>query len=151
MLLRAEGPLHRRSNVPDPARTVLLSGAVDWADLHLTSARGRALQLRTPGSGLHRLGSHELATMMAHLPTASAAHMLDSVSSEAAAGALSASHPAVGARLLHGVSGDTATSLVNSLPPDDAVSLLRHLRADAAENMLSTAPSDRCWARRWCL
>ncbi len=117
--------------------------AVDWADLHLTSPRSRALQLSTPGSGLHRLEAHELAAVMAQLPAASAAHVLHSISSDAAANALSVSHPAVGARLLHAVSSDTATSIVNLLPPDDAVSLLRHLQSDAAEEMLSTVPSER--------
>ncbi len=74
---------------------------VDWSDLHLTSARGHALQLAAPAAVVHRLAATELASVVAHLPTARAVEVLDAVPASAAAGALSASHPGVGARLLH--------------------------------------------------
>lgn len=117
--------------------------AVDWADLHLTSARGHALQLSTPGSGVHRLAAAELASVVAHLPTVKAAQVLDAVSPAAAASALSASHPRVGARLLHAVSRGTASSVVARMPVDDATAVLRGLPADAVEAMLGNVMSER--------
>ncbi len=117
--------------------------AVDWTDLHLTSARGHALQLSTPGAGVHRLAAPELAAVVAHLPTASAAQVLDAVSPGAAAAALRVSHPRVGARLLHAVSAARASSLVERLPSDDAAALLRSMGGPAAEGMLSGVVSER--------
>lgn len=117
--------------------------AVDWADLHLTSARGHALQLSTPGTGVHRLAAAELAAVVAHLPTVKAAQVLDAVSPAAAAGALSASHPRVGARLLHAVSRRTASSVMAQMPVDDAAAVLRGLPSDALEAMLGNVVSDR--------
>lgn len=116
---------------------------VDWADLHLTSARGHALQLSTPGSGVHRLATPELAALVAHLPTVRAAQILDAVSPSAAAAALSASHPRVGAQLLHAVSRDTASSVVARMPTDDAAAVLRGLDADAVRELLDGVRSER--------
>lgn len=117
--------------------------AVDWADLHLTSARGHALQLSTPGGSVHRLAAPELAAVVAHLPTASAAQVLDAVSPGAAAAALRVSHPHVGARLLRAVSKARASSVVERLPTDDAAALLRGMSGPAAEQMLSGVVSER--------
>jgi CBS domain-containing protein len=116
---------------------------VDWADLHLTSARGHALQLATPDAAVHRLAAAELASVVAHLPTVKAAEVLDAVSPVAAASALSASHPKVGARLLHAVSGETATSVVAHMPVDDAAAVLRGLPSEAVEGLLENVVSER--------
>lgn len=117
--------------------------AVDWADLHLTSARGHALQLATPGTGVHRLAAAELASVVSHLPTGKAAQVLDAVEPAAAAGALSASHPTVGARLLHAVSKGTASSVVAQMPVDDAAAVLRGLPVEAVEGLLGGVVSER--------
>ena len=120
-----------------------LDQAVDWADLHLTSTRGHALQLLTADAAVHRLAAAELASVVAHLPTAKAAEVLAAVSPVAAAGALSASHPRVGARLLHAVSGKTASTVVARMPVDDAAAVLRGLPPDAVERLLENVVSER--------
>lgn len=122
--------------------------AVDWADLHLTSARGHALQLAIPDTAVHRLEAAELASVVAHLRTARAAEVLNAVSPAAAAGALSASHPHAGARLLHAVSRRTASSLVARMPVDDAAAVLRRLPADAVEGLLGNVVSERATTLR---
>jgi len=116
---------------------------VDWADLHLTSARGHALQLATPGTGVHRLDGAALAAVVAHLSTAKAAAVLDAVASDVAASALSASHPGVAGRLLKAVSSTTASSLVGRMPVDDATSVLRGLSTEAVDALLVGLHSDR--------
>lgn len=117
--------------------------AVDWADLHLTSDRGHSLQLDSEGSGLHRLEGVELAGLVAHLPTRKAAAVLDVVSPERAAHALSASHPRVGARLLRAVSTRRAASVVERMPVDDATAVLRGVHADELESLLAGVPTER--------
>jgi sporulation protein YlmC with PRC-barrel domain len=116
---------------------------VDWDDLHLTSARGHALQLAHTGSAVHRLEPAELAAVVAHLPTPRAAEVLDAVSTTAAAGALSAAHPSIGARLLHAVPRRRASSLVSTMPIDDAAAVLRGLPPDALEEVLGPVPAAR--------
>ncbi len=111
--------------------------AVDWADLHLTSERGHSLQLDSEASGLHRLEGVELAALVAHLPTRKAAAVLDVVSPERAAHALSASHPRVGARLLRAVSKHRAASVVERMPVDDATAVLRGVQGDELESLLA--------------
>lgn len=122
--------------------------AVDWADLHLTSARGHALQLATTDAALHRLAAPELASVVAHLPTAKAVEVLAALSPAAAAAALSASHPRVGARLLHGVPSTTASTVVARMPIDDAAALLRGMSAQAVEGLLENVVSERAVALR---
>jgi sporulation protein YlmC with PRC-barrel domain len=117
--------------------------AVDWADLHLTSTRGHALQLATEGAAVHRLDGAELAALVAHLPIAKAAEVLDVVAIESAAHALSASHPRVGARLLRAVSRKRAAAIVERMPSDDAASLLRGVDPDDLEPVLSQVGTDR--------
>lgn len=117
--------------------------AVDWLDLHLTSARGHAMQLAIPGAAVHRLGGPELASVVAHLSTPRAAAVLDAVHPDMAASALSASHPRVGARLLDAVSRRTASSVVARMPIDDAAAVLRGLHADALAALLGDMESER--------
>jgi sporulation protein YlmC with PRC-barrel domain/flagellar motility protein MotE (MotC chaperone) len=117
--------------------------SIAWADLHLTSARGHALQLTTPGAAVHRLAGPELAAVVAHLPTDKGAQILAAVSPEHAAAALSAAHPRVSARLLHAVSRATASALVGRMPVDDATSALRSLPAADVELLLADVVSER--------
>lgn len=117
--------------------------AVDWADLHLTSKRGHALQIDSASTAVHRLGPAELASVVARLPTGQAAQVLDTVSPRKAAGALSASHPHVGGRLLSAVSSKTALSVVERMPIDDAASLLRGLSSGAVTSLLESVTSER--------
>lgn len=121
---------------------------VDWSDLHLTSARGHALQLAAPAAVVHRLAPTELASVVAHLPTARAVEVLDAVPASAAVGALSASHPGVGARLLHAASRKTASSMVASMPADDAAAVLRHLSPDTVDALLEGVVSERAMTLR---
>lgn len=110
--------------------------ALAWADLHLTSQHGHALQLTTPGAAVHRLAGPELAALVAHLPTSQGADILAAVSPDSAAAALSAAHPRVSARLLHAVAGGTASRLLGRMPVDDATSALRRMAEDDVDRLL---------------
>ncbi len=119
---------------------------VDWADLHLTSERGHALQLAGPSAtapALGRLPAAEVASAVSHLPPARAATVLDSVPVAVAARALGAAHPRVGARLLRAVAPDTAAEMMAHLAADDAVALLRGVPAEAVEPLLAGVHSER--------
>ncbi len=116
---------------------------VPWGDLHLTSARGHALQLSTSCGGVRRLVPTELAAVVAHLPTGQAAEVLDAVPVESAAHALSASRPSVGARLLHALSASKAGQLMEHMPVDDAATLLRVLGSERAEDLLGAVMTER--------
>lgn len=119
---------------------------VDWADLHLTSERGHALQLAGPSAtapALERLPAAEVASAVSHLPPARAAGVLDSVPVAVAARALGAAHPRVGARLLRAVAPATAAEVMAHLAADDAVALLRGVPADAVEPLLAGVHSER--------
>lgn len=117
--------------------------AVDWADVHLTSTRGHALSLATKMAGVHRLGPQELASLVAWLPTVTAARILGAVEPETAAGALSASHPHVGARLLAAVPDTTASSMVELMAADDVAAILRHLDDDEVAGLVARLGSER--------
>lgn len=105
--------------------------AVDWSDLHLTSARGHSIQLAGPSAALHRLDERELAHLIALLSTGLAADVLATVPPGRAAGALDASHPEVGARVALALSDAAATPVLEELPHETAHRLrgLRHDRA----------------------
>jgi sporulation protein YlmC with PRC-barrel domain len=61
---------------------------VDWRHVHLTSARGHALQLDAPGSRVRELAPAELAALVEGLPPGRAAPVLDAVGGRRAAHAL---------------------------------------------------------------
>jgi CBS domain-containing protein len=119
------------------------SRAILWEDLHLTSSRGHELQLTGTSAGVHRLGQSELASVVALLPTTQASEILAAVSPDAAAGALSGSHPRVSARLLHAVPHLTASAVLSRMPSDDAASALRGLPPNHLEKLLEGLESDR--------
>ena len=116
---------------------------VDWADLHLTSTRGHDLQLAVPGAGVHRRTPSELAAVVAHLTTASAAQVIHTVPPAVAAAALSASHPRVSARLLTALPRSATSSVVAHMPLDDAAAALRNLPDEALDAVLGDIGSER--------
>jgi sporulation protein YlmC with PRC-barrel domain len=52
---------------------------VDWADVHLASGPGHALQLASPAAAVHRLSARELAAVAAHLSAAREQQLLHRV------------------------------------------------------------------------
>jgi hypothetical protein len=55
------------------------SELIDWRELHLTSRRGHALQLRTTAARVHRLTAAELDAVVARLPAHRATELLEAV------------------------------------------------------------------------
>jgi Mg/Co/Ni transporter MgtE len=116
---------------------------VDWRDLHLTSPRGHAIQLATPGAGVRKLRPAELASLAAHLPAQRAAEVLRMVAPDTAAGAMSMSHPQLGVRLLHAFPENVAAAVVERMPTDDATTLLRALPPAERDRLLAEVPTER--------
>lgn len=105
--------------------------AVDWRDLHLTSARGHAIQLSGTSAAVHRLDERELAHLIALLSTGHAAEVIATVPPARAAAALDASHPEVGARVALALSDRTAAQVLEELP-HEARHRFHGLRRDRA-------------------
>jgi sporulation protein YlmC with PRC-barrel domain len=105
--------------------------AVDWRDLHLTSARGHAIQLSGTSAAVHRLDERELAHLIALLSTGHAAAVIATVPPDRAAAALDASHPEVGARVALALNDRTAAQVLEELPHETR-HRLRGLRRDRA-------------------
>lgn len=105
--------------------------AVDWRDLHLTSARGHAIQLQVPAAALHRLDAAGLAHLLALLPTAHAAEVVARVDPDRGAGAIEGSDLEVGTRIALALGEPTAGEVIGRLPGEQAGQLhrLRHERA----------------------
>ena len=103
--------------------------AVAWPDLHLTSARGHAIQLEVPAAALHRLDASGLAHLLALLSTAHAADVVGTVTPDRSAAALEQSHGEVGARIALALDEPTATRIIEHLPAEHAGHLHR-LRRD---------------------
>jgi hypothetical protein len=105
--------------------------AIDWSDLHLTSARGHDVQLAVPASALHRLDRVGLADLLARLPTEDAADVAAAVDPALAGAALASSHPEVGARVALALE-DTEAGPVLAAVPGEQGRHLRLLRRDRA-------------------
>jgi hypothetical protein len=105
--------------------------AVDWQDLHLTSARGHAIQLEVPAAALHRLDAAGLAHLLALLPTAHAADVVARVRPDRGADALEGSHEEVGTRIALALGEPAADEVIARMPEERARHLhrLRHDRA----------------------
>ncbi|MFN8052635.1 MAG: hypothetical protein U0Q22_14405 [Acidimicrobiales bacterium] len=73
--------------------------AVPWDALHLTSARGHAVQLATPKANLHRLGPEELAVVLAAISTSSGRDVLAAVEPDLAEAALGVAPSSLAERL----------------------------------------------------
>jgi sporulation protein YlmC with PRC-barrel domain len=93
---------------------------VAWADLHLTSERGHAVQLATPRSAVNHLDAGGLAALVSRLDTESAAQVLAAKGPRVAADVVSAAHPAVGERVLRAMPDADAAKIVTAMPVQHA-------------------------------
>lgn len=89
--------------------------AVDWGDLHLTSARAHTVQLTT--AAVHRLDASGLAELLARLSTDKALDVVRTAPAARSAAALHASHPELRHRLLHVLTPQEVRRLVEAAPP----------------------------------
>lgn len=71
--------------------------AIDWAGVHLASGTGHPLQLASPSAAVHHLDPAELAELLARLPAARGAEVLDTTENARAAAALATVHPELAA------------------------------------------------------
>jgi hypothetical protein len=88
--------------------------ALDWATLHLTSARGHQVQLGSRAAVAQRLDAAGLAALVSRLAPAHAAAVVGSVDPEVAAAAVDRLRPHTGSRVLA------------AMTPTDADRALRH-------------------------
>jgi magnesium transporter len=116
---------------------------VDWSDLHIASARGHALQLRTTSAALHRLSPAELSELVARLTPQRAAEALDAVGEDRAAATMSIVRPRLGGRLVGALVPEAAIGVVSAMPVDDAVAVLRHLEPQRRATLLASVPPAR--------
>jgi hypothetical protein len=95
--------------------------AVDWRDLHLTSARGHDVHLATTTAAVHRLDTQGLAELLTRLDLTSATEIVKTVGPVRAAGAVARTHPAVGQRIMLALEPQEAAKVIDELPsgPDD--------------------------------
>lgn len=94
------------------------SDAIAWTDLHLTSERGRTVQLATPRSAIHRLDARALAALVARLGTGPAAEVLAAKDAAMAADVIRASHPDDADRILRALAESTASDVVAAMPAE---------------------------------
>ncbi|GAA4759926.1 magnesium transporter MgtE N-terminal domain-containing protein [Actinomycetospora chibensis] len=92
--------------------------AVDWRDLHLTSARGHDIHLATTTAAVHQLDAHGLAELLTRLDVTSAAEVVQAVGPRRAAGAVARADPAVGRRIMLALEPADAASVIDELPAD---------------------------------
>lgn len=121
--------------------------AVAWSDLHLTSARGHAVQLATPRSAVHLLDARGLASLVSRLHVESAAAVLKVRGPEVAADVIRASGHTVGERVLRAMTDAEAADVVAAMPAHHA-SHWRHILAQP--RLLRGRPllRSRVWPRR---
>lgn len=79
---------------------LLARDVVDWADLHLASDRGHAVQLSTPRSAVHRLDAPGLAALISRVDVDAATEILAARDPRVAAEAVRAVHPEVAERIV---------------------------------------------------
>jgi hypothetical protein len=102
--------------------------AVGWDALHLTSARGHRVQLRTSKAAMHRLDEQELAQLVSRLSVAAGAEVLGAVNASKAGAALARSGTDVAAPLMVELSGEQLDRALDTLPNEEARQL-RSIRA----------------------
>jgi hypothetical protein len=113
---------------------------LDWADLHLTSRRGHAVQLATATTAMHRLDASGLAELLARLSTDKAVDVVRTVHPARSAAALHASHPELRHRLLHVLAPHEVRRLAEAAPPALGRHLMElHARPAAARRQLRTS------------
>jgi hypothetical protein len=96
----------RRLGLGSHSRGTGAVGLLSLSQVHLTSRRGHQVQLATPTSSVHELDATELAHLLTHLPTSSAADVARALPDEVVAGAARHLHPHVLRRLRHVLGGD---------------------------------------------
>ena len=94
------------------------SRAVDWRDLHLTSARGHDVQLATTTAAVHQLDAQGLAELLTRLDLTSATEIATAVGPVRAAGAVARTHPAVGHRIMLALEPQVAANVIDELPAE---------------------------------
>ena len=138
------GGVLRRLHLP-----VLRSGedVVVWADLHLTSERGHAVQLATPRAAVHHLDARGLAELVSRVDTDSATEILATRNPEVAAEVVRVAHPTVGERVLRAMPAALATRIVAAMPAEHAGrwrATLQHMPALRGRRLLRS----HVWPRR---
>ena len=139
------GGVLRRLHLP----AVLPSGedVVVWADLHLTSERGHAVQLATPRAAVHHLDARGLAELVSRVDTESATEILATRNPEVAAEVVRVAHPTVGERVLRAMPAALATRIVAAMPAEHAGrwrATLQHMPALRGRRLLRS----HVWPRR---
>lgn len=120
---------------------------IDWAEVHLTSERGHAVQLASPRAAVHRLDPRALAALVAHLDTDAATEILAAKSPAVAAEAVRAAHPSVAERVLRAMPATAAARIVAAMPADHAGRWRRRLEHAPALRGRRFLRS-RVWPRR---
>jgi sporulation protein YlmC with PRC-barrel domain len=123
------------------------SDAVAWSDLHLTSARGHAVQLGTPRSAVHLLDARGLASLVSRLDVESAAEVLKVKGPGVAAEVIRASDAALGERVLRAMTDAEAADVVAAMPARHA-SIWRHVLAQPRLSRGRPLMRSRVWPRR---
>ena len=82
------------------------------AGVHPTSGPGHPSQLASTAAAVHHLDPAELAELLARLPTAHGAEVLDTIEGARAAAALAAVHPDLGADLVEVPAPERALALL---------------------------------------
>lgn len=108
--------------------------AVDWRDLHLTSARGHEVHLATTTAAVHRLDARGLAELLGRLDLASATQVVRTVGPERSADAVARAHPTVGRRILLALERSEAARVLQELPTDASE---RYRKAASARSPLT--------------
>lgn len=101
---------------------------IAWADLHLTSARGHRVQLRTAKGAVHRLDDHELAVLLSRVSVSAGAEVLATVKPALAGAALAGSRPELARKLMAALDEPRLDPALDTLPTETA-HLLRRLRS----------------------
>jgi hypothetical protein len=90
--------------------------AVDWRDLHLTSARGHDVHLATTTAAMHQLDAKSLAELLTRLDLTSATEIVKAVGPVRAAGAVARTHPVVGRHIMLALESQDAAKVIDELP-----------------------------------
>jgi sporulation protein YlmC with PRC-barrel domain len=120
---------------------------VAWADLHLTSERGHAVQLATPRSAVHRLDAAGLAALVSQLDVESATEILTATGPRVAEKVIRIAHPVVGERVLRAFPGAVIEQIVAAMPVEHARrwrARLAHMPALRGRRFIRS----RVWPRR---
>ena len=93
---------------------------VAWADLHLTSERGHAVQLSAERAAVHRVDPSALAAVLSRVNTDDAAEILTVTDPVAAAAAIEQAYPDVAERALRAMPEPKAARILAVMPGERA-------------------------------